>query len=763
MKPPGAWPRQPFIGLGIAAIIGILVADISPHPMTGLIALFAIASIAFLRKSSVATYAFVVACFFSLHSLRQTTSSSLRLAAELGDAPQAMTAKGVVISEPKASARGTSSFLFRLSSITRNGKTEAADATISASWRREVRFGDELQLFGVARPIESPRNPGEFDMRAYLARRDVRHALLVRYPENGKILSRGGGSRIMRAAQNSRAWMQTSLARGLEDSPDLHGLISGMVLGVRDQTPEEVEEQFQQTGTLHLFAVSGLNVAIVAQLLWMILSAARVPRRWAIAVIIPALFFYAAVTGLNASSIRAALMAAVLLGGFFVDRKVLAGNSVAAAGVMVLCWDTNQLFSTGFQLSFTVVIAIILLAEPLYRWLLRWCEPDPFLPRSLLNGLQRTWQWSWGGIARGASVSLAAWIGSVPLILPYFYLITPISLLANLVVVPIAFFVLAVGLMSLLVTPLAPWVAVVFNNANWSLAAAILSAVGLFARAPAGHFYLELLHWPTGARAEITALDVGTGAAVHLRTRRNDWLFDPGAARDFKRIVRPYLRSRGVNELDGLVLSHGDAAHIGGTAALVRAFRPAFLFDTPAPDRSSVLRELIAHFAEMGRPRRLCVAGDEWNIGREVTARVLFPPPEHRSSNADDQTLVIQLTIAGRWRVLILSDSGEATERLLLGSGAELRSDIIIKGQHHSGLSGSAEFLDRVQPTAIVASSVAFPQNEAVGEEWAAGLAARQIRLFRQDKSGAVTLRFFRERWEAKGFLESETFRVKAR
>ena len=184
--------------------------------------------------------------------------------------------------------------------------------------------------------------------------------------------------------------MQAALSRGLEDSPEIHGLISGMVLGARDETPDEIEEQFQQTGTLHLFAVSGLNVAIVAQLLWIIASAARVPRRWAIALIIPALFFYAAITGLNTSSVRAALMGAILLGGFFVERKVLPVNSVAAAAFLILCYDTNQLFSTGFQLSFAVVLAIIILADPLYRLLVRWWEPDPFLPRGLLGECSET-------------------------------------------------------------------------------------------------------------------------------------------------------------------------------------------------------------------------------------------------------------------------------------------------------------------------------------------------------------------------------------
>ena len=442
----------------------------------------------------------------------------MRLARQLGSEPQPVTVLGSVASEPKVSAKGFASFLLRLDSIELEGRMIASNATVLVRWKGLPAFGNQLRLFGVAERIPPPRNPGEFDLRSYLARQHVYHSLLVRYAENGLILAPSGGHPIWRAAQQSRNWMQAALSRGLEDSPEIHGLISGMVLGARDETPDEIEEQFQQTGTLHLFAVSGLNVAIVAQLLWIIASALRVPRRWAIALIIPALFFYAAITGLNTSSVRAALMGAILLGGFFVERGVLPINSVAAAAFLVLCYDTNQLFSTGFQLSFAVVLAIIILAEPLYRLLIRWREPDPFLPRGLLGGVPKLADRAWHGVARGISVSLAAWLGSTPLILPYFHLVTPVSLLANLVVVPIAFFVLAVGLLSLLVAPFAPALTIIFNNANWSLAWVILWSVQLFARVPAGHIYLERPHWPDGVQAEITALDLNEGAAVHIRT-----------------------------------------------------------------------------------------------------------------------------------------------------------------------------------------------------------------------------------------------------
>ena len=172
----------------------------------------------------------------------------------------------------------------------------------------------------------------------------------------------------------------------MDDAPEVQNFLSGIVLGVRHQTPEDIDEPFQQTGTLHLFAVSGLNIAIVAALLWMLAMVARLSRKWATALIIPSLFFYAAVTGLQVSSVRAAVMASILFGGFFFERKVFVLNSLAAAAFFLFCWDTNELFSTGFQLSFVVVGAIISFTEPLFGFLQRWGAPDPFLPRSLLRG-----------------------------------------------------------------------------------------------------------------------------------------------------------------------------------------------------------------------------------------------------------------------------------------------------------------------------------------------------------------------------------------
>src|SRR6266567_2041118 len=319
-------PRQPFVGLAGMAGLGIILADFSPLPSSALLTISIVAAVCFvilLRWPMViATYAIVGLGFFLLHDLQTSNTEGQQLGAQLGNRPRVVTATGIVASEPKIAPNGFATFLLRLNSIELEGGNERTDTTWLIRWRGTPEYADELRLFGSAEVIAPPRNPGEFDMRAYLARGDVRRTLFVRYPEDGRLIRHGGGNPIMRAAQKSRGWMQNALCRGLEDAPEVQNFLSGIVLGLRHQTPEDIEEPFQQTGTLHLFAVAGLHVGIVARLLWILATVLRLPKKWATLLIVPTLLFYAAVTGLHTSSVRAAVMSGVLLGGFLVERKV---------------------------------------------------------------------------------------------------------------------------------------------------------------------------------------------------------------------------------------------------------------------------------------------------------------------------------------------------------------------------------------------------------------------------------------------------------
>ncbi len=744
------------------AAIGIVVADFFPIEIPAWwIAGTIFAGLAlplYLWPKVGSTYLLVGAGFFLLHNFRIGNTPGLQLASDLGQRPRVVRAVGFVTSEPKAGSNGFATFFFELESIEFEGKRQGTNATVLVRWRGSAEFGDELSLFGVAEPVEPPRNPGEFDMRSYLTRQDVRRSLFVRYAEDGILIRKGAGNPILRAVQKSRAWIQSVICRGLEDSPEVQNFLSGITLGLRHQAPEDIEEPFQQTGTLHLFAVAGLHVGIVARLLWILALVARLSRKWATGVIIPLLLFYAAVTGLHISSIRAAVMSSILLAGFIFERKVFALNSLAAAAFFLLCWNTNEFFSTGFQLSFAVVGAIVLLADPLSNWLRRFGAPDPFLPRNLVSPSRRAIGTGYEFICRGGSVSLAAWCGSLPLILCYFHLVTPSSVCANLLVVPIAFFILAIALLSVVMAPIALAVSLVLNNANWALATSVIGLVQWIAHLSGSHYYVAEPHWPNRAFGKISVLDVGAGGAVHIRSRGVDWLFDCGSARDYERVLRAYLHAAGVNRLDGLLLSHGDSLHIGAADLVASDFAPRVLVDNPATDRSTIHRRMREALSIRNIVIRSLSAGGDFAITSDVGGKILFPPAGFAATMGDDQGLVVQLSLK-KTKVLFIFDAGYATEKALLTSRVNLRSDILIKGQHRSGNSGSDAFLDAVQPRLIIATSRDFPQQERISDEWADRVRARGIKLFRQDATGAVEMEFEAEGWRARAFGTGEVLR----
>lgn len=753
------FPRQPFVGLALVAGVGIVLADVVPLPepqWSNWAWTFVLVAFFLFWKPNTAVVYLLVGCgFFLIHSFRTHDTVGLRLALELTERPRIITATGAVTSEPKTASSGVVSFLFQLESIEVEGRTISTTASLFVRWRGNPSFGDKLKLFGVAEPIASPRNPGEFDMRSYLARQDVRRSLFVRYAEDGVLLKTGTGNPVLRLAQKSREWMQSAICRGLDDSPQVQNFLSGIALGLRHQTPEDIEEPFQQTGTLHLFAVAGLHVGIVARLLWIVAMVARLSRKCATAVVIPLLLFYAAVTGLHVSSVRAAIMASLLLGGFFFERKSFLPNSLGAAAFFLLCWDTNELFASGFQLSFAVVGAITLLADPLSKWSQQFGHPDPFLPRNLVTPARRAIARVYHWVCRASSVSLAAWIGSLPLIFWYFHLITPSSLCANLLVVPIAFFILAIVLLTLVATPFSSTLSLVFNNANWSLASGVIAFVHWFSHLPGSHYYIANFRWPEPIFARITVLDLGAGGAAHIHSSGSDWLFDSGSARDYDRVLRPYLHAAGVNRIDGLVLSHGDSLHIGSVQLLLHDLAPRRLIDNPALDHSTIHRRLHEFFA---RARLRPELPEVFAISPDVNARVLFPPRDFSATNADDQALVIQLALPTA-KVLLTSDAGIATEDWLLQQHADLRSDLLIKGQHHSGNSGSDAFLNAVGPRMIIATSRDFPQQERISDNWAQRVRSLGIQLLRQDETGAVEVEFGKQNWRARAYLTGEVFR----
>src|ERR1043165_7542865 len=281
-------PRQPLVGAALAAVAGILLAEFLSAPLS-LVCIFLAAGaiVSLIRPRIGLTYLIVALAYFALHRLEQTSAPGQELSARLGERARPVTVTGIVASEPKITPNDFTTFLLQLDTIDLGGQQQPCAATVRARWKGDPQLGDKLRLRGLIETIPPSRNPGEFDMRSYLARRDVHNGVFARYLEDGQILETGSGGLVRRSAARARDWMRATLTRGLEDSPEVAALINGMALGLRHETPDDIEEPFQQTGTLHLFAVAGLHVGIVARLLWTVAMVLRLPRKVATALIIP--------------------------------------------------------------------------------------------------------------------------------------------------------------------------------------------------------------------------------------------------------------------------------------------------------------------------------------------------------------------------------------------------------------------------------------------------------------------------------------------
>ena len=754
-----------MVGLAGCAVLGIIVAEywtVAGDWILGVLILLA-ALLLWRLRSTAALLIFTSAVFSALHLLECRLSPGLLLSRAISAQGCTASPRGIVSEEPEPRGSGRMGDLWRfkmkVEQIALRGKDcpEGRGSLVLVGWiGKAPAQGDLVEFVAQGSNLNLPRNPGEFDQPAYYNRLGIYSELKVRYPGDAKIISSGHGNLLALMASWSRHWMQEQLKLDLADSPEIAGLIQSLVLGLKNETPESTRELFQRTGTMHLFVVNGLHVGLFATIAWHLLKPVGLNRRRAVFVIVPLLGFYALVTGLSPGSVRATLMAAVVFGGHLADRKPISLNSLAGAGFAILLWDTRQLSMPGFQFSFGVVCAILLLSPIFRRRLMRLGQPDLFLPRLLWSRRQIVTAGFGQSVAGLAAVSLAAWIGSAPFTLWYLHLLSPAAVIANLFTVPAAFVILGQGVLSMVLGIFSVGAAALFTNANWAAAQFLLKVVQLFAMVPGGHFYLGNPFQAQSAM-EITVFDFGRGGAIHLRSEGRDWLLDTGSGSNFKWVVRNYLHSRGINSLDGLVLSHGRTASLGGALEAIDEFRPATIIDSPLRDRSGIRKTIHEGLVQRGIQKSILSSGDAIQISPSASIQVLFPPLGLETRSTDNRSLVLLLEFkreADPIRVLFVFDSGYPTEQWLLEHGTDLKCDLLIKGMHADEISGTAPFLAAASPHAIICGSGGSGGFSRISEEWVSRVTGTGTELFRQDRTGAVRVEVDENGLKATPFLK---------
>jgi len=756
---PSVSPRKPCLGILSCAAPGILLSEFLPCclPLAAFAALcFALAS--FRGRRFLPFSLLVLTVFFTRHDLDWRRAPGRLPIDLLSQGVSAIHATGIVTSDPVPAGYAFHSphsrFEIRVTRFAWDDRAVDTNFPAQAYWTGPPpAWGDEVTLDAGISPVPCARNPGEFNPAAYLARKGIFAELSCDYASDNRVAAHGRGGLLAGWARDARAFLQRRLTLGIEDDPEPAGLVQTITLGLKQETSAADRDLFQHVGALHLFVVNGLHVGLLATILAFLLKPVRIYRRRFALVIIPILFAYALVTGLDPGSVRAAIMAAVIFGSTFVDRKPFSLNSLAAAALVLLTWDTNELFQEGFQFSFGVVAAIILLAEHVQKPILPLGIPDPFLPRVLWTPLQRARDYCWRRISSLAAVSVAASIGALPFSAGYFNLVTPSGFIANLLLVPLAFCILAEAIFSLLATP-AGSLSLLFNNANWLLATGMLGVVHFFALLPGGHFFVSTSSSPR-PECRLTILDLGPGQAVVIEAGDAVWLVDCGNPASYLRVVRPFLESRGVNRLDGFILTHGAAPNIGAAQSVVADFAPREICESSLADRSPTRRAFHAALANAGRPKTLLESGDQLQLSPAVTCAILFPPAGFEGRTAADKSLVLRIA-DGPASVLLMSDSAFTGEHWLLENIHDLRASVVVLDGQSPDLAGTDEFISAVRPFAMVRGEPAFAAPAGRERHWASGVAKQRVTPFLQSDSGAVTIILSQSRVSLSGFANDE-------
>ncbi|MGH7384585.1 MAG: DNA internalization-related competence protein ComEC/Rec2, partial [Candidatus Rokuibacteriota bacterium] len=546
--------------------------------------------------------------------------------------------------------------------------------------------------------------------------------------------------------------------------PTSAALLAGLLLGERSALPPASDEAFRRAGVYHILAVSGFNVALLAGAVFGGLAMCGIPRRGAAGAAAVALVGFALVVGSQPSVLRATVMGLLLLGALLLERESQLPNALALAVLALLLWRPGDLWEPGFQLSFAATAGIVHLAPAI---------------AAALTG--RGWP-PWLSAAVG--VSLGAQAAVTPLMLTHFNQLSLIGAVANLVVVPLAAVATTLGMLALLVEQGVGPLGELLFEALWLVLVALRAVVAMAATLPAAMAHLPapgpatVVAWygalllapgavaarrtrvvvgvlaflvaalsiwpwlrPTETMLRVTFLDVGQGDAMLIELPDGPRLLvdgGPGGARRFdvgERVLAPFLWNRPLARLDAVALSHWDADHSGGLAAVLSRFHVGEFWESGRPPVGA--RETVAALIRSRTPRRALAAGQRLQLGRALIT-VLGPGPE-APRTANDHSLVLRLD----WRgvsLLLAGDLGPRGEALLLERGAPVQALALKVAHHGSRFSSTTPFLQRVRPRLAVVSVGArnpfrHPSAEALDRLEAAG-----ARVYRTDRDGAVVL-----------------------
>lgn len=707
------WPRHAVLG---AFALGLLVAGVAPSFVVPVAAALALAAV---PGGSVKLALAVAAAVLGGAWAGETRLAALEHTA-LGPVPRTAELRVVLLEPPDRRAFGYTVAPARVLGGAADGERVVLRVPPSG-WRGGARW-PRVPVGAVADVRGELRELGEYDSAE--ARRHA-HAVVRVRDLRATGARRGGAAGALDAVR-----VRAEAALGLGLPAPQAALSRGMVLGQDHALSDETQDRMRVSGLAHLVAASGANVALLAALVLAIGAALGVPRTPRLVLAIVLVIAYVPLAGAGPSIQRAGVMGAAALVAALAGRPATRWYALLLAAVATLVWNPLASGDPGWQLSFAAVVSLLIVAPPLRAALVRK------LP---------------GGLADPLAVTIAATLGTAPLLALHFERVSLVSPLANVLAAPVVAPIMWLGTLASIAGQVVPaaarpfallsgpllgyldWLAAwaaglpaaeteIGRGGRLVLAAGCAAALLLAAHPRGREIVVDAVRSPArrvGAGVLVCAcvaatvlatlppgppagpvvsfLAIGQGDATLLQHGRHAVLVDTGRADG---PVLDLLRDAGVRRLDALVLTHGSADHDGAAAEILRTFPVAMLFDGGGEDhRTTGLKAAVAE----SRARGIRVV--ETDRGQTISAgpialRVLWPDrrrPPAPGGDPNHHATVLDARVGGM-RVLLPADAeGVVTRHLRIG-----RVDVLKVAHHGSEDPDLPDLLDEIRPRMAV-------------------------------------------------------------